>query len=168
MTFSFFFQNVLLVKKNMSSLNSKICSSEDTSGCLYRGHTCWISLYDHFKWLETVVTNKQTDRQWCLYIKIIIIIIGLFLDDRLKEKLLKPWKKVFSVLTFVCVCLSIHGLQGTSLTQELDFWVEWSLGHEKETHNFVFLNFSFGHFSKLSLYYSSKFLFLSCWSQFFT
>ena len=73
------------------------------------------------------------------FIKAWICIIGPILDDdMLKEKFLKPWKGV------LCVCLSV-GYRAHILTKEPNFWVEWSLGHEKETHFFL-SKFSFLRF----------------------
>ena len=88
------------------------------------------------------------------------------------------WKKsswsperVSSVFTFVCVY--VHGLQSTpfDLFDELNFWVELSLGLEKETHFFPpkcsCLRFLF-LYDYFSLYNTSKFSASSYRSQFFT
>ena len=77
-------------------------------------------------------------------------------------------ERVSSVFTFVSVCVSVclyAGYRAHLLTYEPNFWVKWSLGHEKKTHFFVFRNFHFyafyRHFSIFSLYNTSKFLFSS-------
>ena len=61
--------------------------------------------------------------------------IGPIIDDRLKEKLLKPWKGAHSSHIRVCLSVrpSVHGLQDTLFGLGTLFWVELSLGHEKET-----------------------------------
>ena len=89
-------------------------------------------------------------------------------------KILKPWKGVLcihfrvclSVCVSVCMSVCLHaGYRAHLLTKECNFWVKWSLGHEKKTHFFVFRNFHFyafyWHFSIFSLYNTSNFLFSS-------
>ena len=78
---------------------------------------------------------------------------------------------LYNTSKFLPVFLSA-GYRAHLLTYESNFWVEWSLGHEKKTHFFGFRNFHFyafhRHFSIFSLYNTSKFLVSSYRSQFFT
>ena len=39
--------------------------------------------------------------------------IGTIIDDRLKEKSLKPWKGVLCIHFLVCVCVCVRGLHST-------------------------------------------------------
>ena len=78
-----------------------------------------------------------------------------------------------SVVTFVCVRLSVRPLAGCRthcLAQEPNFWVKWSLGHEKKriffSRNFHFYAF-YRFFSIFSLYDTSKCLVSSYQAQFF-
>ena len=50
-------------------------------------------------------------------------IFGPILDDRLKEKFLKPWKGVLCIHFRVCVsvCLCVRGLQSTPVLKWLRF-----------------------------------------------
>ena len=90
--------------------------------------------------------------------------IGPILDDRLKEKLLKPWKVALCFHFRVCLSVRLSaGYKWHLLTLEPNFWDEWSSGHEKETHFFIFLKFSFLRFLltffDLSKYNTSIFYF---------
>ena len=91
----------------------------------------------------------------------LISYIGPILDDRLKEKLMKPWKGAHSSHFPVCLC--VIGLQSTLFG--LGTWVlGWMIlgTWERNVFFFVFPNFHFytfyGHFSIFSLYNTSKFL----------
>ena len=96
-------------------------------------------------------------------------VFGPILDDRLKEKILKPYKGAHSSHS---VCVSVRGLQVTPFGLGTSFlgWV--ILGTWEKNAFFVFRNFHFyafyRHFSIFSLYNTSKFLVSSFWSQFFT
>ena len=83
--------------------------------------------------------------------------IGPILNDCLREK-----SSLLGIHFRVCV---FAGYRAHLLTYEPNFWVKWSLGHEKKTHFFVFRNFHFyafyWHFSIFSLYNISKSLFSS-------
>ena len=58
-----------------------------------------------------------------------LLIIWLVIDDRLKEKVLKPWEDALCIHFRVCLYASY---KTHLLTYEPNFWDEWSLGHEKK------------------------------------
>ncbi len=121
------------------------------------------------------ILSKRPDRS-------IEIEFNIVVDTFLDRSLMIGWRKnswnperVSSVFTFVSVCLSVclcvclyAGYRAHLLTYEPNFWVKWSMGHEKKKHFFVFRNFHFyafyWHFSIFSLYNTSIFLFSSYWS----
>ena len=84
--------------------------------------------------------------------------IGLLLD----RFLIIGWRKtswsserVSSAFTFVCLCICVSTrYRAHLLTQEPNVLVEWSLGHDKETH--VFPKFSFLRFLYLHRIYSKS------------
>ena len=65
----------------------------------------------------------------------IFVTIGPILDDRLKEKFLKPLNSLSCVCVCLSVCPSVRGLQNTPFNI-------WTLGHEKKR-LFFFSKFSF-------------------------
>ena len=79
--------------------------------------------------------------------------VGLLLDDRLKEKFMKPQKGVLCFHFLIClsVCLSVYfrlwmGYRSHLLTQEPNCWVTEFLGYENNFCFFVSYFYFYLHF----------------------
>ena len=112
--------------------------------------------------LSTILPDRIIHTKSGLLVYPIEISIGPILDDRLKEKLLKPWKGAHSSHFRVCLCVRTRATGHTFWPENLIFRLNDPWDMRKKTAFLFFEIFIFtlfiGIFRFFSLYNTSKFL----------